>query len=169
MRLTTVFCLLLMLCMLVLILYTGCFFTLAITQHTDQLDQDIIQIIQQQQEIRETQLELYRRQEQLLDIFSGADVKEVEVTAYTLECGTGDGYTATMTRPEVGRTVAVDPRVLPLGSRVWLTGLGWHIAEDTGGAVRGNIIDRYVGSGPRARVEAYAWGRRELKAIVVMP
>ena len=49
--------------------------------------------------------------------------------------------TATGTRPTEGRTIAVDPKVIPLGSRVWIEGLGWRIAEDTGGAIRGNKID----------------------------
>ena len=49
--------------------------------------------------------------------------------------------TATGTRPTEGRTIAVDPRVIPYGTPVWVEGFGWRLAEDTGGAIRGNRVD----------------------------
>ncbi|HWE60446.1 MAG TPA: 3D domain-containing protein [Chloroflexota bacterium] len=52
--------------------------------------------------------------------------------------------TATGTWPQVGRTVAVDPSVIPLGSTVYIQGLGVFRAEDTGGAVIGRHIDVFV-------------------------
>lgn len=53
--------------------------------------------------------------------------------------------TATGTTPKVGRTIAVDPKVIPYGSRVVING-NTYIAEDCGGAIKGNIIDIFVGS-----------------------
>ena len=44
-----------------------------------------------------------------------------------------------------GRTIAVDPSVIPLGSQVLIEGLGERRAEDTGGAIRGHHIDVYYG------------------------
>ena len=41
---------------------------------------------------------------------------------------------------------AVDPKVIPLGSQVYVEGHGWRIAEDVGGKVKGNIIDIFMGS-----------------------
>ena len=107
-------------------------------------------------------LDLHQRLIEVEELLGMAEV--YEVTAYTDSCGTGDGYTATMTTPEVGRTIAVDPRVIPLGSKVWIEGEGVHVAEDTGGAIKGNIIDLYVGE---SRATAFRWGRQERMAIVL--
>ena len=49
-----------------------------------------------------------------------------------------------------GRTIAVDSRVIPLGSRVYIDGYGLFIAEDTGSAIKGNRIDVAVSSHSRA-------------------
>ena len=52
--------------------------------------------------------------------------------------------------PDRGRTIAVDPSVIPLGSRVFIEGYGVFIAEDTGGAIKGNKIDIAVSTHERA-------------------
>lgn len=62
-------------------------------------------------------------------------------------CGKGGGKkTATGTKPTVNRTIAVDPKVIPLGSTVYIDGFGKYIAEDTGGGIKGNKIDVFVNS-----------------------
>ena len=59
-----------------------------------------------------------------------------------VECnGNNLALTATGTTLTEGRTIAVDPSVIPLGSRVFIEGYGVFIAEDTGGAIKGNKID----------------------------
>ena len=79
----------------------------------------------------------------------------MEATAYCL-----GGTTATGMR--VGRgVIAVDPRVIPLGSRVHVSGYGDAIAADTGGAISGNRIDVWLPCG-----EAYAWGVRTVTVTV---
>lgn len=65
----------------------------------------------------------------------------------------GDTATSTGAKPTVGRTIAVDPRVIPYGSRVVING-HTYIAEDCGGAIKGNKIDIFVGS----ESEAYQKG-----------
>lgn len=60
-------------------------------------------------------------------------------------CSGGWGSsTATGSSCVEGRTIAVDPRVIPLGSKVYIEGFGDFIAEDTGGAIKGNRIDVYI-------------------------
>lgn len=79
--------------------------------------------------------------------------KEIfQATAYT-----GGGTTATGTRARVGE-IAVDPRVIPLGTSVYVEGFGVLRAEDTGGAIKGHIIDIYMSSGSACR----SWGRRNV-------
>lgn len=56
-------------------------------------------------------------------------------------CGAGIGLTATGAPTEVGTTIAVDPSVIPLGSTVYIEGIGLRVAQDTGGAVKGHKID----------------------------
>lgn len=84
-------------------------------------------------------------------------VLTVEATAYTW---TGN-RTASGTWPAVG-TVATDPEVIPLGSRLWIEGYGEAIAADTGGAIQGNIIDVYMHS----HQEAISWGRKRVEVRI---
>lgn len=65
---------------------------------------------------------------------------------YSHICNSGYPYkTATGTTPTPGRTIAVDPRKIPYGTRVVIDG-HIYIAEDCGGAIKGNKIDICVGS-----------------------
>lgn len=59
-------------------------------------------------------------------------------------------YTASGARAEAGRTIAVDPDVIPLGSAVIINGHE-YIAQDTGGAIQGNRIDIYCSSHEEAK------------------
>jgi 3D (Asp-Asp-Asp) domain-containing protein len=70
------------------------------------------------------------------------------VTAYTHYRNPRGGLneTAAGTLPKAGRTVAVDPRVIPLGSRIYITGVGERIAEDTGGKIKGKKLDLFLSS-----------------------
>ncbi|MCR5177175.1 MAG: hypothetical protein K6C05_10045 [Anaerovibrio sp.] len=65
---------------------------------------------------------------------------EMEATAYIPSDGNGSGITATGVVAQHG-VVAVDPRVIPLGSKVYIPGYGVAVAADTGGAINGNRID----------------------------
>ena len=73
-----------------------------------------------------------------------------------------DGKTATMTKARWG-VVAVDPRVIPLGSKIYIEDMGWFSAEDTGGKVKGNKIDIFYPT----RKQALKFGKRKLKVFVL--
>ena len=82
-------------------------------------------------------------------------------TAYCCEeyariCG-GNGITATGTPVTAGLTVAVDPDVIPLGTILYIEGVGIRIAQDTGSAIKGQKIDVAVET--HAEAESWAgWG-----------
>jgi resuscitation-promoting factor RpfB len=79
-------------------------------------------------------------------------------TAYSPYCGGGcRGVTATGTRAGRG-IVAVDPRIIPLGSRLYIPGYGYAVAGDTGGAIIGARIDL----GMDTDRECMNFGRREV-------
>lgn len=74
-----------------------------------------------------------------------------KITAYGADCQGCTGRTYTGTVPEIGRTIAVDPNVIPLGGTVLIDGKE-YIAEDIGGAIKGNIIDMFVGTEAESEV-----------------
>lgn len=67
-----------------------------------------------------------------------------------------NGKTSIGRNPVVGRTIAVDPKVIPYGSRVFIPGFGWRVAEDTGAQIKGNRIDVLV----EDEEKAYKLGRK---------
>ena len=89
----------------------------------------------------------------------------VTATAYTPNCSGCSGVTATGINVKANpnmKLIAVDPSVIPLGSRVWVEGYGEAIAADTGGAIKGHKIDVLMSSDAAAR----QWGRKTVKVIV---
>lgn len=79
------------------------------------------------------------------------EIRTMEATAYT---HTGN-RTATGIYPYKG-VVAVDPRVIPLGSKLYVEGYGYAEAQDTGGAIKGDRIDIFLD----AEIDCINWGRR---------
>lgn len=73
----------------------------------------------------------------------------------------GYGITAIGTRATEGRTIAVDPDVIPYGTKVYFNG-GTYVAEDCGGAIQGNHIDLYFDS----HEAALEWGYRQREVLV---
>ena len=62
-------------------------------------------------------------------------------------------------------TCAVDPRFVSLRSELWVEGYGYAFACDTGGAVKGNVVDLYMNS----KGACTSWGRRNKTAYVIIP
>jgi 3D (Asp-Asp-Asp) domain-containing protein len=86
------------------------------------------------------------------------EARYMQATAYTYT-----GFrTATGHNPAVGM-VAVDPREIPLGSKLYVEGYGYAWAADTGGAVKGNIIDLFM----EEHSQCINWGRRTVKVYIL--
>lgn len=83
---------------------------------------------------------------------------KVVATAYT-------GYSTTSTgQKPVWGTIAVDPRVIPYGTKVYIPQFDQvFVANNTGGAIKGNKIDIYMNS----RSECYKWGRKTIDIVVL--
>ena len=89
----------------------------------------------------------------------GQSLGHFTLTAYTAgpestgkRAGDKDyGITATGEKAIDGLTVAVDPRIIPLGSRVYIEGIGYRVAQDTGSAIQGRRIDVFMNDSQEAR------------------
>ncbi|WP_117168324.1 3D domain-containing protein [Paraliobacillus sediminis] len=90
----------------------------------------------------------------------------VTATAYTAECEGCSGITATginLNEDRNKKVIAVDPSVIPLGTKVYVEGYGEAIAGDTGGAIKGSKIDIHVPT----KDEAYQWGVRTVDVTIL--
>lgn len=63
----------------------------------------------------------------------------------------GYGITASGAKVKSGVTVAADPRIIPMGSTVYIDGIGTRVVQDTGGAIKGHRIDVYIPDLSKAR------------------
>lgn len=88
----------------------------------------------------------------------------VSMTAYSSEESGIGNRTASGTRVKQGQTIAVDPKVIPLGWWVYIEGLGFRRAEDTGGAIKGKKIDVYYDSLKAAN----NFGRKKGRTVYVI-
>lgn len=90
----------------------------------------------------------------------------VTATAYTAYCKGCSGTTAygidLRANPDQ-KVIAVDPKVIPLGTKVWVEGYGVAIAGDTGGAIKGNKIDVFIPT----YEDAMKWGVKKIKIKIL--
>ena len=112
------------------------------------------------------QVELERQRQQMVQTSRGdaryTAVMTMEATAYLPTEGSAEGLTATGIEARYG-IVAVDPDVIPLGTRLFIPGYGEALAADTGGAIQGNKIDLCMES----YGEAIEFGRRTVTVYVL--
>lgn len=90
----------------------------------------------------------------------------VSATAYTAYCNGCSGITKTGINLKANpnqKVIAVDPKVIPLGSKVYVEGYGHAIAGDIGSAIKGNKIDVFIPN----RANALKWGRKQVKIQVL--
>ncbi|MFY8329246.1 3D domain-containing protein [Vagococcus carniphilus] len=94
---------------------------------------------------------------------SGSQVLQMEATGYSYTQPGLSNFTATgIDLRENSRVIAVDPSVIPLGSVVEVSGYGYAVAGDTGGAIIGNRIDLHFNT----VAECTQWGRRSVTVTV---
>lgn len=102
-----------------------------VSSHNNIEQQEIVQAI----ELKSS--DTYRVNKQMIN---NSKHMRVGATAYT-----NDPITSTGTKPTEGRTIAVDPTVIPYGSKVYIPQFDRvFIAEDCGSAIKGNRIDIYM-------------------------
>ena len=95
--------------------------------------------------------------------FEGRRVVEMTATGYGPgENGRWGNQTASGLKPGFG-VVAVDPRFIPLGTRLYIEGYGYAVAGDTGGAIKGSRIDLGFDNYDRAQ----AVGRRKVRVLIL--
>jgi 3D (Asp-Asp-Asp) domain-containing protein len=112
-----------------------------------------------------------RTGEQAIDVLGVISCKATAYCACTLCCGPGArGITSTGTRARVG-SIAVDPSVIPYGTKMFIVSddgyyrYGYAVAEDSGGAIRGNKIDLFFNT----HSEAVNFGRRNCTVYILAP
>ena len=91
---------------------------------------------------------------------------KVTATAFTANCKGCSGVTSTgfnLKKNPDAKIIAVDPKVIPLGTKVWVEGYGEAIAADKGGAIKGNKIDVFMPN----KSKAYSWGRRTVTVKIL--
>ncbi|AEN89098.1 3D domain protein [Priestia megaterium WSH-002] len=134
-----------------------------------QEEQQQAQAEQAQKEQQQAQAEqAQKEQQQPAESSQQASGKSmtVEATAYTANCAGCSGTTATGVDLKANpnqKVIAVDPSVIPLGSKVYVEGYGEAVAADTGGAIKGNRIDVFVPS----EGDAQQFGRKSVKITVM--
>ena len=111
-----------------------------------------------------TRIEVSNKDNKVINIKRGFDKmngKEMKVRA-TAYCN--DPITSTGKKPRPYHTLAVDPKIIPYGTRVYIPEFNKvFIAEDTGGAIKNNRIDIYMNN----EYECRQWGIRNITIIIL--
>lgn len=138
----------------------------AALDRVETLQEENTELIEQNKTLQESidklEKEVAEKEKNEAKSTEAADWKSAGVFKVTHYCncercqGEYIGTTATGTAPKAGRTIAVDPERIPLGSIVKIDGQE-YVAEDTGGAIKGNRIDIFVAD----HGEAMAQGIKE--------
>jgi 3D (Asp-Asp-Asp) domain-containing protein len=104
---------------------------------------------------------------EITEVSKPTNTMTVVATAYcacSKCCGEwADGITASGVKAKPNHTIAVDRNIIPLGTEVIING-NTYVAEDTGGAIKGNRIDIYFDS----HSEALKFGRQTIEIEVIL-
>lgn len=121
-------------------------------------EEKVVAVVPPSNKKKEETVEVYEQQQ--------GDEMVVTATAYTAYCEGCSGTTAygiDLRANPNQKVIAVDPRVIPLGTKVWVEGYGEAIAGDTGGAIKGHKIDVFI---PEYE-NAMQWGVKTVKIKVL--
>lgn len=115
--------------------------------------------------IKNNQKKVEEKKEKL-DDFEVVKTMTVEASAFTASCKGCSGKTASginlKKNPDV-KLIAVDPKIIPLGTKVWVEGYGIAVAGDTGGSIKGSKIDVFV----KTKKTALNWGRKKVEIKIL--
>ena len=126
-----------------------------ISDLTNQFQSASEKITELESRVQELTSELEKKNSSFLGEFS--------VSFYTPTDGSATGITATGNPAIPYHTVAVDPNVIPLGTKLYIENFGEVIADDVGGAIKGNRLDYCVSTVN----EAYSYGVQTLKVWII--
>ena len=132
------------------------------------VNENVLDVIVKEEPVEEIVLKGTYKTNSVTDVFTGESytytkVYEMEATAYTISDDGWSNRTASGMTTFVGM-VAVDPNVIPLGTKLYIEGYGIAIAGDTGGAIRGNIVDLFFNSNS----ECYQFGRKHGLKVYIL-
>lgn len=119
------------------------------------VNENVLDVVVKQAPVDEIVLKGTYKANSVTDAFTGENytytkVYDMEATAYTISDDGWGNKTASGMTTFVGM-VAVDPKVIPLGTKLYIEGYGIAIAGDTGGAIKGNKIDLFFNSESECR------------------
>ena len=132
------------------------------------VNENVLDVVVKEEPVEEIVLKGTYKAKSVTDVFTGESytytkVYEMEATAYTISDDGWSNRTASGMTTFVGM-VAVDPDVIPLGTKLYIEGYGIAIAGDTGGAIQGNIIDLFFNSSS----ECYEFGRKHGLKVYIL-
>lgn len=132
------------------------------------VNENVLDVVVKEEPVEEIVLKGTYKTNSVTDVFTGESytytkVYEMEATAYTISDDGWSNRTASGMTTFVGM-VAVDPNVIPLGTKLYIEGYGIAIAGDTGGAIRGNIVDLFFNSNS----ECYQFGRKHGLKVYIL-
>ena len=95
-------------------------------------------------------------------VIKTADVKETNLITYTASAYSLRGRMANGEHVHQG-AIAADPRILPIGTQVYIEGMGTYTVKDTGGAIKGKRIDIWM---PSTKA-AFKFGKRKVQLRII--
>ena len=132
------------------------------------VNENVKDVVVKEEPVNEIVLKGTYRANSVTDVFTGESytytkVYDMEATAYTISDDGWSNKTASGMSTFVGM-VAVDPNIIPLGTKIYVEGYGIAIAGDTGGAIKGNIVDLFFNSAS----ECYQFGRQHGLKVYIL-